>query len=211
MSQLSLKARAIAMLTAAGSGEGVVSYMYLDTVSKVTIGYGFMMPSAASTSQVIMVDARGYPASDAQKQAEWNRLRALSADGAKINFTAGHFRKDAQLFITDPEALRLLDVKLDEFLTALRLHYPGFDKFPDDAQLAMVDMEYNLGGKLWTVFKHFTKAVNNPKGTDWAHVARLSHRVGISAERNRAVRDLFLSAERALMAPGAPAPLVPTP
>ncbi|MCX7283427.1 MAG: hypothetical protein NTX28_05160, partial [Novosphingobium sp.] len=128
--------------------------------------------------------------------AEWRRLRAISPADTKINYAAEHYRKDAKLFITESEASRLRLLKLDAFIEDLRVIYPGFGAFPEDAQVALMDMIYNLGWRIRSVFKSFTRAINDPKGPDWKAAAEESRRPQLSAERNKAVKDLFLAAAR---------------
>lgn len=193
MSLANAKLRAQQMIA---DGEDFKFWMYLDTVSKVTIGYGLMMPNAAAALAVDLLHKDKRRASGAEKEAEWRRVRALSADGAKLNFVAEHYLKGAQLFITGDEAQRLMLLKLDEFLGNLRKIYPGFDTFPEDAQVALMDMIYNLGWKVKTVFVSFTRSINDPKGPDWKKAADQSRRPQLSLERNRDVRNLFLAADR---------------
>lgn len=89
---------------------------------------------------------------------------------------------------------RLLSLKLSNFVTMLRTEYPGFDKFPEDAQVAMLDMAYNLGNRIHTVFRSFTRAISQPGGADWAAAAQQSSRAQLSAARNREVYNLSISA-----------------
>lgn len=193
MSLANAKLRAQQMIA---DSEDFKFWMYLDTVSKVTIGYGLMMPNSAAALAVDLLHKDKRRASDAEKEAEWRRLRALSADGAKLNFVAEHYLKAAQLFITRDEAERLMLLKLVGFIGDLRKIYPGFDTFPEDAQVALMDMIYNLGWKVKTVFVNFTRSINHPKGPDWKKAADQSRRPQLSQKRNRDIRDLFLAADR---------------
>lgn len=193
MTLANAKVRAQALIA---DGESFTFWMYLDSVSQVTIGYGTMMPNAASAQSVDLRHADKKRASDGEKAAEWVRLRALSAAGTALNFSAGHYRKDARLFITHDEGERLMLLKLDAFIADLRKIYAKFDTFPEDAQVALMDMIYNLGWRVKTVFVNFTKAINDPAGPDWKLAASRSRRPQLSDARNRMVRDLFLAAAR---------------
>ena len=194
MSIANAKARAIALLA---KGEGLVNFMYLDSKSRVTIGYGTMLPDAASATAIDLRHPNKQPAKPEEKRAEWERLRKISPAGTDRNYSAQSYRKDAKLFIMESEADRLRLLKLDCFIAELRIAYPGFDTFPEDAQVAMMDMVYNLGGGgITKKFPKFTRAVNNPKGPDWKTAALESNRPDLSPERNKDVKDLFLSAAR---------------
>ena len=193
MTLANAKLRAQTLLAA---GEGATSWMYLDTVSQVTIGYGTMMPNAAAARDLDLRDKDGKRATAEEKEAEWKRLRAISPAGAARNVKATRYRDDATLFISQDEAQRLMLVKLDAFVEDLRKIYPGFDRFPEDAQVALIDMIYNLGWKIKTVFVSFTKAINNPKGPDWKLAAAQCRRPQLSDTRNNDVKELFLAAAR---------------
>lgn len=194
MSLQNAKARARVLIF---ESEGLVEHMYLDTVSQVTVGYGTMLPDAASASGIEMLDRRTRKtATREQKADEWRTLRALSPADTPINQMAQSYEEHTRLIITDAEAVRLFEVKMDGFIAMLRLNYPGFDRFPEDAQVAMLDMAYNLGNRIHTVFRSFTRAVNRASGPDWATAAQQSNRPQLSAVRNREVYDLFMSASR---------------
>ena len=109
---------------------------------------------------------------------------------------AEHYRKDATLFITQDEGQRLMLLKLDGFIHDLRKIYPKFDTFPEDAQVALMDMIYNLGWKVKRVFVNFTKSINDPKGPDWKRAAAQSRRPQLSDARNAEVKRLLLGAAR---------------
>ncbi|MFV0624967.1 hypothetical protein ACBY01_13295 [Sphingomonas sp. ac-8] len=194
MSVANAKARARGIIF---SSEGFIAHFYLDTVSQVTVGYGTMLPNAASTASIEMLVARTQKIATAKEKAdEWQAIRALSAAGSANNLTAQAFQRHASLIMLRGEAERLFDLKLNGFLTMLRANYPGFDKFPEDAQVAMLDMAYNLGNRIHTVFRNFTRAVNQRGGPDWVAVAKQSNRPQLSAQRNREVYDLFIGASK---------------
>jgi GH24 family phage-related lysozyme (muramidase) len=194
MSLANAKVRAIAMIA---KGEAFINWMYLDSLSYVTIGYGTMLPDADAAVGVDLRHPNKRLATADEKRAEWRRLRAISPAGAERNYSAQSYRKDATLFIMESEADRLRLLKLDGFIVDLRNLYPRFDTFPEDAQVALMDMVYNLGPtKLRKQFKNFGRAINNPKGPDWKRAALESNRPQLSAERNKDVKDLFLSAAR---------------
>jgi GH24 family phage-related lysozyme (muramidase) len=175
--------------------EDVTAHMYLDSLSHVTIGYGHMIASAADTLQINMrrYDNRAAATSD-EKRNEWNRLRKLSQARVPRNFSAKSYEKNATIYITQLEADTLLDADLAKFINLLRANYPKFDTFPEDAQVAMIDMAYNLGNKIHSQFKTFTAAINNPKGPNWELAAKNSNRYQLSPDRNNEVYNLFMAA-----------------
>jgi GH24 family phage-related lysozyme (muramidase) len=186
------RARAISLIK---RHEGVAAHMYLDSRSYITIGYGEMIPSASDTLRINMrrYDNRAAVTSD-EKRGEWNMLRNLSKAGVPRNFTAKSYQKNATLYITQVEADTLMGKKLDGFIHILRTNYPKFDTFPEDAQVAMIEMTYNLGNKIHSQFKTFTAVINNPKGPNWELAAKNSNRPQLSKERNDEVYNLFMAA-----------------
>lgn len=193
MSLANAKIRAQAMIA---DGEAFKNWMYLDSVSQITIGYGFMMPNAEAAVDVDLRHADKKVAKDDEKRDEWSRLRKISPAGKELNYRAEYYRKDAVLFITQEEGQRLMLLKLDGFIRDLRTIYPKFDTFPEDAQVALMDMIYNLGWKVKKVFVNFTKAINDPKGPDWKKAAAQSRRPQLSDARNAEVKHLLLAAAR---------------
>ncbi|WP_089726854.1 hypothetical protein [Candidatus Thiosymbion oneisti] len=57
-----------------------------------------------------------------------------------------------------------------------------FDAMPDEVQLALFDMIFNLGQtKLRTIFTEFNKAIKHEK---WDEAAKQSNRPDVNAARN---------------------------
>jgi hypothetical protein len=80
----------------------------------------------------------------------------------------------------------LLDSRIEQFKTELRLHFPKFDKYPLSAQFALLDLAFNLGTRgLVNKFPSFRKAV---EAGDWERAAKESNRPQVSALRNATVR-----------------------
>lgn len=199
------KYRATQMIAA---HESFVPHMYLDSISKVTVGYGTMMPTAAATAGINLINIAAKPqrpATEKEKADEWQVLQNLSPAGTAINFVAGHYRQYTSLTMTLEEGRRLLADRLNGFISMLRRNCPGFDDFPEDAQVAMMDMAYNLGNRIHTRFPSFTRAVNKLGGPDWATAARESRRPQLSRARNTEIHDLFMAAHRASVAKKKPA------
>lgn len=172
--------------------------MYLDTVSFVTIGYGTALQAVREVTPIqLFVTKTGKIATSAEKAKEWRRVQAISPHRARINRTARSYARGAVLHITKPEAVRWFNIRLDSFASSLRTDYPGFDRFPEDAQVALLDMVYNLGPGFPDTWKKFSAAVRRPEnkgGPDWRTAAAQSNRYQLSAERNHEVKSLFLRA-----------------
>lgn len=168
--------------------EGVISHMYLDTVGKVTIGIGFMIPDPHSALAYGLVNRdSGAAATNLEKVADWTKV-SQQAKG-KI---AGSYKKFTKLDMPDAEVRRVLDDKLRAFAESLRTRFPRFDAFPATAQLALLDMIFNLGPN--GLFKGFPKLCRAADRLDWAACSAECTRAGIAEERNEDCRKLFIAA-----------------
>jgi GH24 family phage-related lysozyme (muramidase) len=183
--------------------EGSIPFMYLDTVSTVTIGVGTALFSASDTDSIKMVDANGATASTTAKRAAWKVVQDVSSPrGTKQNAGANSFKTLTTLTILDDERDRLLNAKIQEFYLDLVDIYPGFDSMPEPAKISLFDMIYNLGsGGIEYKFPHFTKAV---RARGWKTAADQSRRPQLSDRRNNATKNRFLEC-----ASNAPSPAQP--
>jgi GH24 family phage-related lysozyme (muramidase) len=177
-------------------GESLVPHMYLDSVGKVTIGYGTMLANGKAAEKIALASKEKKAASITEKSAEWERVAALAPKKGKQNNKASAFAADAVLFVGEEEASRLADQHIADLVPALKSTFPDFEKFPEEAQVALFDMGYNLGATGLRKFKNLIAAINNPKGPDWATAAHESARPQLSKERNKEVRELFLAAAK---------------
>ncbi len=168
--------------------EGSVPWMYLDTVGKVTVGVGSMLPDArAAALMPFLADERAATAEQIQK--EFDRISALAKGKAAAFYkTAGGLRLPDEAIDA-----KLRDV-LEGFEGYLKAHVGGYDLLPEAARLALLDMVYNLGpGKL---FHEYPKLIAAIEKGDWTAAAAASLRRGPSAARNTWTRDQFLSAAK---------------
>lgn len=168
--------------------EGSVSWMYLDTAGKVTVGVGSMLPDAnAAGTLPFLAGERAATREEIVK--EYTRVTALAKGRTPVFYrTSGGLRL--------PEAA--IDQRLSEVLEGfegyLRAHLAGYETLPDAVKLALLDMVYNLGpGKL---FQEYPKLIAAIEKRDWKAAAAASFREGPSAARNNWTRQQFLQAAR---------------
>lgn len=160
--------------------------MYRDTVGKVTVGVGLMLPDAkAAQALPFLLGARA--ATPEEIAAEYARVDAM---------TFGH----ASAFYKIPSSLQLTPQTIDTKLTSvlegfeadLRTQFPHYDTFPDGIKMALLDMIYNLGpAGLFHGFPHLIAAVETGA---WAQAAEHCTRRGPSTARNLWTQQQFLSA-----------------
>jgi GH24 family phage-related lysozyme (muramidase) len=167
--------------------EGVIPYLYLDSVGYVTVGVGFMLVSIYAAATLPFVNPDGSNASPDQIAAEFNRVQALPAGK-----TADFYHTIASLALPMSSIDQLLASKVNSFEVSLRRLYSGYDAFPDGVKEALIDMIYNLGAaKLQATYPKFNAAVN---AQDWKTAAEQCHRNGPSGDRNTWTAQQFMEA-----------------
>lgn len=166
--------------------EGCVPWMYRDTVGKVTVGVGLMLPDVAAAQALPFLEA-GRAASAAQIHADFQRVMLLP-EGR----TAAFYRASTSLELPQPVIDAHLLAVLQGFEQRLRARLQHYDSFPDGAKQALLDMVYNLGpGELFSGYPHLLAAVEQGA---WAQAAAQCLRHGPSEARNAWTRNQFLAA-----------------
>jgi GH24 family phage-related lysozyme (muramidase) len=173
--------------------EGEPDFMYGDTVGEVTVGIGARLTRNDLPTINFKVKKNFAEATDAEKKAEWERIKQLAEKNKGKDVKASTYRNETALFLPKGEMDRLLENHLDYFQQVLKKKYTNFDGFPDDAKLGLVDMLFNLGEGRFNKFVLFNKAVQQE---DWEAAAKESHRQGPSQDRNDAVKQLFENAAK---------------
>jgi GH24 family phage-related lysozyme (muramidase) len=170
--------------------EGNVQHMYLDTVGKVTIGVGHMIPSAADAQQIQFVTCGTSTAATTQQiLAEFTNMGRQ-----RPAMAASSYRQFAQLEMTPAAVDALLDRDISVMENGLRANLPAYDSFPGPAQDALLDMAFNLG--VHGLIAHFPHLISAAVAKDWNTCATQCHRNGISESRNQKTADMFRSAAR---------------
>lgn len=165
--------------------EGEVPHLYLDTVGRVTVGIGNMLPNLAAAQDLPFVrKVDQAPASLAEIRGDW--MSVTSQPGAHL---ASFYAPHTKLELPAAEIDALYQSRVAEFRKQLQGVFTSFDAFPDVAQLAILDMAFNLGvGALRNTWPKFRAAVNAENWTDAAmHCVRPTAR----PHRNAGTQALF--------------------
>lgn len=166
--------------------EGCVPWMYRDTVGKVTVGVGLMLPDAEAAQSLPFV-AGTRPATPEEIAAEFSRVDAMAAGHA-----SSFYKAPVSLELTQQSIDAKLGAVLQGFDADLRTRIPHYDSLPDGVKIALLDMIYNLGPVgLFKGFPHLMAAVETGA---WSHAAACCMRRGPSPARNEWTREQFLSA-----------------
>ena len=166
--------------------EGCVPWMYRDTVGKVTVGVGLMLPDAkAAQALPFFLGARA--ATPEEIAVEYARVDAMTLGRA-----SGFYKTQTSLELTQQTIDAKLSSVLQGFEADLRAEFPHYDSLPDGVKMALLDMIYNLGpAGLFKGFPHLIAAVQTGA---WAQAAEHCMRRGPGTARNNWTRQQFLSA-----------------
>lgn len=154
--------------------EGCVNHFYVDTVGKVTVGVGFLVPDVAAALSMPFQDDNG-PASESTISSEFYRV-SLMPKGYRPDFYKSHLTLPddfIQLCLTNIVKSRDND---------LRNALEGYDGLPDSWKMGLLDMSFNLGPSgLLTKFPHFIQDV---KDRNWQGAQAQCRRPQLSMPRN---------------------------
>ena len=172
-------------------GEGCITHMYLDTVGKVTVAVGQMLPTAAAAARLTFIRRdNGNQATDGEIRQDFEAV-ARQTSGR----VAAAYRQFTQLDMPDDAINALLDARIEGFETGLRRDFPEYDSYPDEAKLGLMDMAFNLGNQgVVSKFPSFTRAARAQR---WRTCVQECQREGISNARNAMTKQLFEDAATA--------------
>ena len=168
--------------------EGNISHMYLDSEGYVTVGIGNMLPNAA---EAVLLRFRTRTTKNRATEAEIKADFESVAKQAKAR-SAPKYKEFTRLDLPDLEVNLLFQSRIADFQNQLRRLYPKYDEYPAAAQLAILDMAFNMGaGGLKTKWPKLNKAID---GRNWADAAAQCERPGANAVRNSGTKALFMKA-----------------
>lgn len=175
--------------------EGDVDHFYLDVKGNVTIATGCLVPNAAAAILLPMRDrSTGEPVNAAAIATEFAEIQTKPFG---TRYPASWYAHPLRLMMAPADRLALRRQRATECLTDLRRLFPAFDQFPAAAQLALLDMRFNLGpNRLRDEYVHFIVAV---RARDWRGAAGQSGRDKSDpafADRNRWTAAQFLEAAK---------------
>ena len=181
------------------SFEGKVNHMYLDSSpndKNVTVGFGCLISSAdVAKKYPFLIRKDKSKASDEDIVEDFNKVET-----AESGHEASYYKDFTKCILPENYMERLFFGRIHSFLRELRIIYKNYDKFPEPAKIALLEMIYALGAKkLQYMFKNFTAAVRK---RDWVTVAKESQRKKITVndqntpKRNEWVKKLLLKASK---------------
>jgi GH24 family phage-related lysozyme (muramidase) len=177
--------------------EGVVTWMYLDVKGFVTVGIGNLIDPVSTAIGLPFVKPDGAAATKSEIAAAWQNVKShteLAQQGYRPAARVSDLR------LTNEGVEQIVLSVLDRFAKALLGHYPDFESWPADAQLATLSMAWACGPAFHLV--GFTALEAALKGGDFARAAVCCHmnetnNAGLKP-RNLANRQLYMNAARVL-------------
>jgi GH24 family phage-related lysozyme (muramidase) len=166
--------------------EGTVRWMYRDTVGKITVGVGLMLPDAAAAC-ALAFQIGGRAATQAEIAADYARVDAMAA-----GHSAAYYRVVGGLELPPAAIDSLLLKTLTGFEEQVCARMPEFATLPDAVKLVLLDMAYNLG--VGGLFHEYPKMLEAIASGDWTAAAAECQRHGIGEARNAWTRAQLLSA-----------------
>ncbi|MCK5603999.1 hypothetical protein KAR91_19080 [Candidatus Pacearchaeota archaeon] len=175
--------------------ENDIEVMYLDTKGYVTVGRGHRVKGetgAVSIHNSLLPFYRkkdGKRATDDEVMAEYNHVKQLVKGNGKK-----YYRDNTTLEANESDITNLAvkdgQVLLSEIETVLKLD--EFSTYPLSVQLAIADMQYNMGSTNFNA--GFPKFLNAIKHRDWETAASESSRKDVGADRNTDTKNKLTEA-----------------
>jgi hypothetical protein len=130
-------------------GEGSTLYPYPDDEGNITIGRGNLLPSLAAFSAIEWVNPDSTPASANAVQTAWLTMQGhasiVKANGPDRWPGGAAFAKYTAIRATQQSVDALIEARLDQFDTAARRDWPGWDSSPPAAQKALMRLYWACG------------------------------------------------------------------
>jgi GH24 family phage-related lysozyme (muramidase) len=169
--------------------EGNLAYMYLDSRGFVTVGVGFLLRTAQDAT--LFTFWKNPPAVSEKATGDEIKREWTAINGKPHPHLAAYYKPFTTLAMSQPDIDTVLTKNIDKFEGKARQVFVEWDKFPSAAQLALLDMIYNLGS-----LDAFPMLVGSARKKDWATCANECHRSGPGQQRNDDTKNRFVAAAK---------------
>lgn len=179
--------------------EGDIRHPYLDTKGNITVGKGKNVNTWEVFKNIKWVNKEGDIINDEEKREIYDKILREKNKYINFNIPAQKYADIFEISISEEEADRLalehIENDIDELRKKCDKQSIDFDKLHPSAQKAMLDMQYNMGGKFDV--KRWEKFFDALKIEDYEIMAKESERGGVSKKRNDWTYGLFIDAAEA--------------
>jgi hypothetical protein len=150
--------------------EGVLPFMYTDSIDLVTTGMGNLVDASQSGSSAPWAPALSLPWRNADGSladqgtviAQW---QAVKNGPVNSSVNAGPL---TTIRLDDDGIQQAIDTTLSADINTLQNYYPTWESLPADAQLAILSMAWAMGAGFPATFVQFTTAINEGRFDDAA-------------------------------------------
>lgn len=182
-----------------------VPWMYQDVLGLVSTGLGNLIDPIGLALTIPFKRADGSLATKDEVVAEWNRIKNQPPDEkGRTAAQLGHLyaRKIATLHLTNDDILNLIRMRLYSNERIIAGHFPQWDQWPADAQLATHSMAWACGAGIFdpkanrAFWPKLTAALHNQdfKTASVECFMPQENKIGGLRPRNKANRILYMNA-----------------
>lgn len=182
------------------ANEGNLSYMYLDTKNKVTVGIGCYLPGVEDAKKLRFYNRDTQAVATAEEiEADYKAVQEAKPDPEKFpkGRPASHYEQFTKLDMTPTDIGErwLADVKT--FQKQLPSYFKDFSSYPSDAKQALTDIAYQYGASGASKNAAGGKLKEAAESGDWQAAADLCAKLEGQASRNTKRKQLFEAAAKA--------------
>ena len=159
-------------------------YMYLDSVGVVTAGYGFAMPNDLTAQRFRWTAISGATATPADVHIAFCSIFKRGPN----NLLPSTFASKTMIRMSLSDAASYLVDELDTFEGVVKGKITNFDVLPAAAQVAVMDMAWNLGPSFTSGYPKFTQSI---LACDFTSASVQCASRGTPEERSSSRRALF--------------------
>jgi GH24 family phage-related lysozyme (muramidase) len=167
--------------------EGVIPWMYRDSVGNVTVGVGHLLASSGVAAALPFALESGTLVGADEIRAEYARVLALEADELP-----SYYWRHTRLRLSQAAIDCLLDADVMAMQTAIARTFAAWADFPGAAREALLDMAFQFGVR--GLVRGFPRLCVAASEADWKSCALECHVAGIGEARNLARAALFQAA-----------------
>jgi GH24 family phage-related lysozyme (muramidase) len=138
--------------------EGRVPTMYCDILGLITTGVGNLINTLPQALALPWLLVDGTKADQADIAADWHKLHDNAQYYAARKWNV--YAKTMLCHLSDEGIDALVQRQLDANEAIIRKRWPGWDKFPADAQLAIMSMAWAVGAGFYTKFPNLAQAID---------------------------------------------------
>jgi len=122
-----------------GEYESAIPHMYLDSKGQVTVGVGHLIVDVQCAQKLSFITQKGINATAEEIQADYEAVKMQPG-----NRPASYYKQFTSLQLSMREIDKLTNKHVDTFYKEIKQVYAGFDTFPSEAKLALLDLIYDV-------------------------------------------------------------------